>query len=115
MSRFRVVYLIMPKVKDEGNGMFSFYCPGCGHNHVYFIAGHGHRLEWNFNGDVNNPTFSPSLLNRTGSYAEPTYIDPPEIPPTICHLFVTEGKIIYCGDCTHHLSGQTFQLPEIEL
>lgn len=62
---------------------------------------------WDFNGDINNPTFTPSLLNRTGSFAEPTYIDPPDIPPTRCHLFVTNGVINYCGDCTHEYNGKT--------
>ena len=41
--------------------------------------------------------------------AKPYWLDPSEK----CHLFVTDGKIIYCGDCTHELSGQTVDLPNI--
>ena len=28
----------------------------------------------------------------------------------ICHSYVKEGKIIYLGDCTHALAGQTIPM-----
>ena len=28
----------------------------------------------------------------------------------VCHSFVTDGKIRYLNDCTHHLKGQTVEL-----
>jgi hypothetical protein len=31
----------------------------------------------------------------------------------ICHFFVTDGEIEFCGDSTHALSGKKVQLPEI--
>ena len=36
----------------------------------------------------------------------------PGIGSRICHHFVTEGKIQFCGDCTHALRGQTVELPD---
>jgi len=60
---------------------------------------------------MNNPTFTPSLLNRWGKYANPNWKEPEDAPPDnkwsgICHLFVTNGMIHYCGDCTHEYSGK---------
>lgn len=107
----------MAKVKDLGEGRFLFECPGCNHPHLYFVKS-PHWLKdsqgWFFNGDIENPTFTPSLLNRWGKHADPNYIESGfENESGICHLFVTNGMIEYCGDCTHELSGQTIPLPEI--
>ena len=33
---------------------------------------------------------------------------------TICHSFVTDGKIQFLSDCTHGLAGQTVELSEID-
>lgn len=44
------------KVKDLGNGNYSFFCPGFGRDHVYYTKNPG-GPEWSFNGDLNNPTF----------------------------------------------------------
>lgn len=87
----------MPKVKDEGDGMYSFYCPGCRHDHVYFVnSPHWEKSKgWTFNGDFNNPTFSPSLLNRKGKGLSER-----------CHLYVQNGVINYANDSTHDYSGK---------
>lgn len=107
----------MAKVKDEGEGMYSFYCPGCDFLHVYYVNSphwKGGKGGWTFNGDMERPSFNPSLLNRTGIHADPNW-DPGledgkdrTKPPysTICHLYVTDGVINYCNDCTHHLNGK---------
>lgn len=107
----------MAKVKDEGDGMYSFYCPGCEHNHVYYVNSpnwKGGGGGWTFNGDMNNPTFSPSLLNRWGKQADPNWQEPTDdagnpLPGNWsgrCHLFVQNGVINYCGDCTHSYNGK---------
>lgn len=31
----------------------------------------------------------------------------------VCHFFIKEGNIIYCGDCTHEFKGKTLELSEI--
>lgn len=33
----------------------------------------------------------------------------------VCHLFVTDGKIIYCSDCTHEYAGKSIDLPDIPI
>lgn len=101
------------KVRDLGNGAYAFYCPGCEHEHVYYTGDHRPiEARWEFNGKMDNPSFTPSLLNRWGKHAKPDFVEPTEEPPQsgwsgICHLFVTDGHIHYCGDCTHHMNGKT--------
>lgn len=96
------------KLKDGTS--YAFYCPGCGHEHVYHTVG---QVRWDFNGDMDKPTFTPSLLNRWGKYADPKWVEPEDQHPDkpgswsgICHLFVTNGVINYCGDCTHSYAGK---------
>lgn len=94
----------MPKVEPINNskGEFAGYifdCPGCGSHHVYEIP------RWQFNGDVDNPTFSPSL--------KATWNWGPEREAKCCHFFVRNGRIEYCGDCTHDMAGQTVEMAEV--
>jgi hypothetical protein len=35
-----------------------------------------------------------------------------EFKCSVCHSFVTDGRIQFLGDCTHALAGQTVDLPE---
>ena len=30
----------------------------------------------------------------------------------VCHSFIRDGRIQFLGDCTHHLAGQTVDLPD---
>ena len=53
---------------------------------------------WQFNGDVERPTFTPSVLERYGD-------------SEVNHYFVTDGRIQFLADCTHELAGQTVDLP----
>lgn len=66
--------------------------------------------QWEFNGDLDHPTFSPSLLVRWEEHQD-------EGQPTkkhICHSFVRGGHIQFLGDSTHPLAGQTVELPEVD-
>jgi hypothetical protein len=107
---------------------YSIKCLGCGHNHVVYTNPQVYQEStWGFNGDVNNPTFTPSLLVRSGHFIPDfkagercwcTYnnehLDSPKpFECTVCHSFITDGKIQYLNDCTHHLRGQTIELPEL--
>lgn len=105
-------------VTDKNGALvgYSFYCPGCEYRHVFYVHQpyknkDGRELVWQFSGDMDKPSFTPSLVELTGSFAEPTFIDPPEIPPTRCHLVMTNGVINFCGDCTHALASQAVEVP----
>jgi Family of unknown function (DUF6527) len=44
---------------DNAQGVqsvYMFHCPGCGRGHGYHVP------HWDFNGDLEKPTFTPSLL-----------------------------------------------------
>jgi hypothetical protein len=108
------------KAKRVGNNRWRIDCPGCGEAHV--LDG-----RWSFNGDQQRPTFSPSLLLRTGHYASAhtdncwcTYNaeNPGEPAPfscNVCHSFIRDGHIEFLGDSTHKLAGQRVVLPDVGL
>jgi hypothetical protein len=97
---------------------YLFHCPGCECGHFYDVSTDGNHPSWQFNGDMDRPTFTPSLLVRSGPPARDCYEDGTAKPGVtidcVCHLFLTDGVIHYLGDCTHRLAGQSVPLPEIE-
>jgi hypothetical protein len=88
---------------------YVFECPGCGSLHAPFVRPYQapNGAFWDFNGDVNAPTFSPSILQKI-DYTESGR------SPSICHSYVTAGRIRYLSDCTHKLVGQEVELPDID-
>lgn len=112
---------------DSGHGV-SFFCPGCKSSHSIKTSEGG----WGWNGDVDRPTFTPSVLVRTGhhvpdfadrfpagaekscwcTYNAENPDDTDKIECTICHSFVTDGMIQFLGDSTHALAGQTVPLAD---
>lgn len=96
----------MAKMKlDNDDCMLLFHCPGCGFLHAYrvkhdeYSKKHNHPV-WKWEGDLDNPTLSPSLLHHKSN-------DYPR-----CHLFVRGGQIVYCGDCEHELAGKTVDMED---
>lgn len=88
-----------------GEPDLGFYCPGCKCHHGVWLHKEGYSgAAWDFNGNFDRPTFSPSILVRY-PYADKM---------NVCHSFVRDGMIQYLPDCTHSLAGQTVELPEIE-
>lgn len=95
-----------------------FHCPGCDDNHQIGVG------TWTFNGDLERPTFTPSVLVRAIQWDVETYpretfkrraerhAGVPAGEHTVCHSFVTDGRIQFLGDCTHELAGQIVDLPE---
>ena len=100
----------MPKVKklEEENGRITWGldCPGCGELHAIW-SGNGPGPTWDFNGNLDSPTFSPSLRVYGGKRKE-------GVVERCCHSFVRDGKIEFLSDCTHALAGQIVELPEVE-
>jgi hypothetical protein len=99
-------------------------CPACKCSHEFYTNCEG-RPKWSFDDNVESPTFSPSMLVRGQLYpsgnAWPTDDEyrrmrsgeQLKMKPTICHSYVSEGKIQYLNDCTHSLAGKTVELPEM--
>ena len=80
---------------EPNTSRFLFYCPACECSH-FFQTEDGEKPHWTWNGNEEKPTVRPSIRVRTG----PGMVN-------VCHFHLTDGKIEYCGDCTHSLSGQT--------
>lgn len=94
---------VLASTRVDGSVAYLFECPGCGYNHGPQV-GSPSGPNWTFNGDLNKPTFTPSILMRTSG----------ESGDVVCHSFVTEGFIKFLNDCTHKLAGQTVELPDQE-
>ena len=99
----------MAKVVKHSDGACWFICPGCGQYHriptVHNPAEGKVHPVWGFNGDLEKPTFTPSILTR--------WTEGEDYKKQVCHSFVKNGKIEFMGDSTHRLAGQTIELPDV--
>lgn len=110
-----------------GNGLM-YWCQGCEQAHTIVYGAGG----WSWNGDVDRPVFSPSVLVRGRNFTPagrteyekwyaagcpspaPTF----ESRETVCHTFIgcngaQPGQVIFLSDCTHALAGQVAELPDL--
>lgn len=98
----------------RGEGGYFWFCPACQEMHPLPDG-------WTFNGNLEQPTFTPSFKHTgkqrvvkdgkwTGEWvrnATGNAVD------WCCHYIVTDGQVAYCGDCTHAMAGQTIAMPEL--
>lgn len=90
------------------DGVFLFHCPGCKCSHWFSITGKTpgnpnearEQFKWSFNGDYEKPTVRASILVRSSMKGI----------PTVCHSFITDGKIQYLLDCTHEFKDQLIDM-----
>jgi hypothetical protein len=105
-----VVIAKLTKMSDHGvryQGLV-FACPGCaemreGSVGLHILPVNAPRLEkpsWDFDGNLEAPTLSPSILTRNGDGG-------------VCHSFIQQGQFQFLGDCTHSMAGQTVPMPEL--
>lgn len=110
--------MIIKRYDAHGGGYgFTFMCPGCEDRHSIRVreGEDGPRPSWTFNGDLERPTFTPSILvTYNGPDAGQVDEDGFRAPPAVCHSYVTDGSIRFLDDCTHPLAGQVVPLPELE-
>jgi hypothetical protein len=93
---------LKPAKRDDGTIWgYAFYCPGCEHGHVFYVTG---PMTWEFNGDLESPTFTPSLLNTCEPHPDPKQ--------RRCHLFLTKGVLYFLGDCAHDMRGNIVPLED---
>jgi hypothetical protein len=76
-------------------------------------TGEPYKIHWTFDGNLEAPTFSPSVNNTWGKFVDPNYVEEDPSESGRCHYFIRDGQIQFCGDCTHSLSGQTVPLPDL--
>ncbi len=118
---------VNPANGDEG---VSYYCQGCEMHHSIKTKG---ALAWGWNGDVEKPVFTPSVLVTGRDFTEKGHADleawhaagcpdrngePFESVNVVCHTFVgcngaQPGEVIFLSDCTHKLAGTVQPLPDL--
>lgn len=89
--------------KEKQYDCLAFVCPGC----IKMVGGSGlHMLavntdikspSWNWNGNLEKPTLTPSILTGKGS-------------KNICHSYLTDGVFKYLEDCTHEFAGKNIAM-----
>ena len=95
---------------DSSIEYVCFFCEGCKSEHcVPVTIPNENEHKWGFNGNHTNPTITPSIDNH---YPKEAYEEHPGLPAFKCHINITDGKIIFHGDCTHEMAGQTKELPD---
>jgi hypothetical protein len=111
-----------PKLRRLEDGKVAFWCPACKTAHALTMrsaTGDG----WGYDDNEDIPTFTPSVLTQSGHYVpghqgecwcsyEGRMGEPAPFACMNCHLFVTNGRILYLRDSSHALAGQTVDLPD---
>lgn len=98
----------MGKLRRTKNGI-AHWCPACEKVHVFTTDGKNTSgAGWAWNGSVDKPSFTPSMLIRWGKHCDPSW----EEMGGVCHYILTDGVINFCGDCTHAMVGQSVPLPD---
>lgn len=95
-------------------GGYAHWCPACEEMHVIFD-------RWQFNGNVQCPTFTPSVkitgkktVKVNGRWTGEWVRGPDgKALDDCCHYFLTDGQIRFQPDCKHALAGKTVPLPPL--
>lgn len=98
----------------HGEGGFFHWCDGCEEMHIL-------PDTWNFDGNLEKPTFYPSFRHEgiqrvfvggkwTGEWVRDAA---GQTIPYICHYVVTAGEMRFEIDSTHALAGKTVPLPPL--
>jgi len=103
-------------VDDHGTRYtcLMFVCPGCALEqtlpdgtpykstglHMLPVNTTAKSPSWTWDGNLEAPTLSPSILTGRGS-------------PNICHSFLRVGVFEYLGDCTHKYANQQVPIPDL--
>lgn|SRR5574343_92638 len=90
---------------DGKEGLYLVECPGCKMAHAIHTARYS-SPRWEFDGNMESPTFSPSILVRWDEGTPPVY--------HVCHSYIIKGQWQFLSDCTHALAGQTVPMIDVE-
>lgn len=100
---------VVKRVNDANGNLWGwqFFCPGCKETHMFFTS-------WQFDGNMEKPTVVPSIKVTwpANPQADDEYKEWRK--ERVCHSFIKNGIIEFCGDCTHDMKDQKVALPPIE-
>lgn len=116
--------LLSQILRSASDNRLTWWCTGCDGPHQ-IAHGSGNGPRWSWNGDLEKPTFTPSVLvsghglTPKGQAEADAWFEahcPKPAPkfdsaPTVCHSFVVDGQMQFLSDCTHKLAGQTVPIP----
>ena len=102
---------LVSEVRNQAGELIGYAarCPACsadpdaGSAHVFHSKMATGTPGWAFNGNMERPTFSPSMLARWTNGLTGREV--------VCHSFLRDGKWEYLSDCTHAMAGQTVDVP----
>lgn len=110
-------------VDDHGTkyDALMFVCPGCGtpytlldgteHTpsglHMLPVNTPGRSPQWDWDGNLEAPTLSPSILSHIHPYDEQSK------PLGVCHSFLKAGVFEFLSDCSHSFAGQHVPMPDL--
>lgn len=92
--------IVRREFKSDGHHIAAYfvYCPACERAHRLIVENEADPSHvWQFDGDMEYPTFTPSLLVESGPMR-------PGEPNHICHSYMRNGVWRFLGDCTHSLA-----------
>lgn len=89
---------------------YAHYCPACDGIHQIFVGGPT-PPNWTFDGNIDQPTFSPSIRVFHPKHKDLEGVEHAE--KTVCHYFLKAGVIEYCTDNPHKFNGKKVPLPEL--
>jgi len=93
---------------------YAHWCPACKETHSFFVDQPTRGgARWSFDGNVERPTFNPSMNIRTGPRPTVPVGRPDAGQIDVCHYFLHAGKLQFCPDSTHALAGKTVDLPPL--
>lgn len=78
----------------RGRDRYFHWCPGCKRMHSLPDG-------WEFNGNLEKPSFSPSFRHDGDN------------PEARCHYVLTDGILNFCSDCHHDLRDKAVPLPDL--
>jgi hypothetical protein len=104
---------ISQKLRKVRSG-YAHWCPGCEEVHIL-------PDSWKFDGNLENPTFSPSFKHSgvkrkivNGEWIGEWERDVNGVPLNfICHYNLIRGDLHYCADSTHAMRGKVVPLPAL--
>lgn len=71
-----------------------FWCPADNDLHMLPVNAEVKTPSWTWDGNLEQPTLSPSILTRWGA-------------GKVCHSYLRAGQWEFLSDCTHELAGKT--------
>ena len=104
---------VSSKLRRQTGG-YAHWCPGCEEMH-------GLPDEWKFDGNLEEPTFTPSFRHSgvrkvmvdgewTGEWVRDAEGNPVKF---VCHYILTKGILNFCSDSMHALAGKSVPLPPL--